>query len=540
MKVINKMAESVRNSMRSFLRIEPAQRNIFQISEILDYESNAIKNRIWFRGDADELEQLYKSMPGESNRSRFWAAVPTAGREIRKIHTGLPGIIVDTLANIVMADMNDIQLDTGREEEWKEICEDNRFYELLAEALCETLYIGDGAFKISFDSDISRYPIIEFISGENIEIRQSRGRIREVVFKTVYNSRSKSYVLYETYGYGYIRSELQSHEKPVPLNSIPETAGLAPEVTFDNSFMMAVPFSVFNSQKWKGRGKSVFDGKTDNFDAFDECWSQWMDALRKGRSKEYIPSDMLPRNPHTGEVMRPNAFDNAYIEHDVPMAEGQQQKIELVQPAIPYESYLSTYVTCLDLCLQGLISPSTLGIDVKKLDNAEAQREKEKATLYTRNKIVEAMQNIIPVLIDSVFKAWATWEKKPLEDVKAEVPFGEYANPSFESQVETVTKGKQGGIMSIEAAVEELYGDSKEELWKQEEIKRLKAEQGILEMEEPGLNLEGIEQEGDEGDAGKGNEPNVFNASDKIPEALKDSKRAGSNGNLRSGKRELR
>ena len=34
--------------------------------------------------------------------------------------------------------------------------------------------------------------------------------------------------------------------------------------------------------------------------------------------------------------------------------------------------------------------------------------------------------------------------------------------------------------MSIEARVEELWGNSKTEEWKQEEIKRLKIEQGLV------------------------------------------------------------
>ena len=93
------------------------------------------------------------------------------------------------------------------------------------------------------------------------------------------------------------------------------------------------------------------------------------------------------------------------------------------------------------------------------------------------------------------------------EDVKVNIPFGEYANPSFESQVETVAKAKQGGIMSIERCVEELYGDSLDEHCKQEEITRLKAEQGIQEMEEPGVNLDAgdfsVTQEGGENDEGK-------------------------------------
>lgn len=39
--------------------------------------------------------------------------------------------------------------------------------------------------------------------------------------------------------------------------------------------------------------------------------------------------------------------------------------------------------------------------------------------------------------------------------------------------------------MSIEAAVEELYGDSKDTEWKTGEIKRLKQEQGIMDIEVP-------------------------------------------------------
>ena len=68
-----------------------------------------------------------------------------------------------------------------------------------------------------------------------------------------------------------------------------------------------------------------------------------------------------------------------------------------------------------------------------------------------------------------------------------EVSFGEYANPSFESQIETVGKAKTQGVMSIESIVEELYGDSKTDDWKAEEVRRIKNEQGIAELEEPSM-----------------------------------------------------
>lgn len=480
------MAEKIRTGIQTWLRIQPAQISSIQLQETLTYEGNAIKNRIWYRGDGEELSQLYKQIGGD--RTRFWAAVPTPGMEIRKIHVGMPGVITDTLTNIVMADMNDIDL-SSKQEEWEEIANENKFEELLSEAITDTLIIGDGAFKVSFDSTLSELPIIEFYSGENIDIVYKRGRIKEIVFKSIYHANNQEYVLLETYGKGYINYTLTKNGKECSLASVPELANLT-SVSFDGNFIMAVPMMFFKSSKWKGRGKSVLDGKTDAFDSLDEAWSQWMDALRANRTKEYIPEDMLPRNPHTGEILKPNAFDNRYIKTDNPMTEGQAPTIDLQQGQIPHESYLATYVTALDLCLQGLISPSTIGIDVKKLDNAEAQREKEKSTLYTRNKMVQVLQTVIPELVGITFKSYAVWLGLPMENIEADVPFGEYANPSFESQVETITKGKQGGIMSIEASVEELYGDTRDEEWKAEEVKRLKAEQGIAELEEPKIKTE--------------------------------------------------
>ena len=258
---------------------------------------------------------------------------------------------------------------------------------------------------------------------------------------------------------------------------------------------MAVPFMIYESSKWENRGRSIFDGKEGAFDALDEAFSQWMDALRGSRPNKYIPKSLLPRDPETGYVLNPNEFDNRFIANESDMSENGKNEIKLVQPAIPSENYLESYMTALDACLQGIISPSTLGIDVKKLDNAEAQREKEKATLYTRNDIIEMLQECIPLLINNTLKALDVRNENPLsEDVKVTVEFGEYANPSFEATVETVSKAKSGGIMSIEASVDELYGDSKDDEWKKSEVERLKQEQGITEMEEPTLqNVDGGE-----------------------------------------------
>lgn len=499
MRWTQKLSDNIKRGVRSWLQIQPSGPYNIQIQEVMDFELSAIRNRIWYRGDGNELEQLYQQSAEYADKYKFWASRCTPGMEMRKIHTGLPGLIVRILTGIIVEDMNDFEFESGAQESlWKEIEKDNKFRKALEKSLKDILVVGDGAYKVTIDTTLSKYPILEWYPGERIEIIQDRGRLKEVVFKTLYEDHRQQYILYEHYGKGYIRNDLYRGDTPVDFKTIDATGNVA-DWKFDESVMLAVPLKVYESTKFEGRGGSIFDGKLDSFDAFDEAWSQWMDALRAGRAKEYVPECFLPRNPATGELLRPNHFDNRYIRTDQDMGENAQNKIDVEQPGIPHESYLATYITALDLCLQGIISPSTLGIDVKKLDNAEAQREKEKATLYTRNAIVEALQETLPDVIDVCINAYHILLNQSIEDIKVDIPFGEYANPSFESQVETVSKGKQGGIMSLEAAVDELYGDSKDESWKAEEIKRLKNEQGIMDVDEPALNLEGVNIIGGQG-----------------------------------------
>jgi len=149
---------------------------------------------------------------------------------------------------------------------------------------------------------------------------------------------------------------------------------------------------------------------------------------------------------------------------------------------------LQSYITALDLCLQGLISPSTLGIDVKKLDNADAQREKEKATQYTRGKVIDVLEKVIPKLVCACLMAYDKAQNKTAGKYEATVDFKEYANPSFEATVETVSKARPNqNIMSIEKTVDTIYGDSLSKEEKEQEVKRLKEEAGIIEKEEPSI-----------------------------------------------------
>ncbi|MCH5297887.1 MAG: phage portal protein [Ruminococcus sp.] len=490
MGLIQKMTDKIRTGLRNFIQYNPAQENAIIINEGVGHLTSCAKNRIWYWGKSTQLSELYTSL--DVSNTMFWKAEMTKGQEIRKIHVALPALIVDTIANIVISDYNGIELtdknSTASSERWREIEKTNKFSDTLKEMLTDLGIVGDGAFKISYDKEISDSPIIEWYPSERIQFTYVRGRIREVIFYTNYFENGKKYKFVEIYGYGYIKYELYNDNgKEISLNSIQKTSWIKEKgITFDKSYMWAVPV-IYGKSSYKGRGKGFIEGKEDAFDSLDEVWSQWMDALRAGRTKTYIPSNLIPYDIDTGKPRKPNAFDNRFIELGEMVDEDGKSRIQSDTPNIQHDAYLSSYVTALDLCLQGVISPSTLGIDVKKLDNAEAQREKEKTTLYTRQNFVELLENVLPKLVLAVLNADNEIHKKSIlndNDIEVSVKFGEYANPSFESQVETVGKARQNGVMSIETSVDELYGDSKSEDWKAEEVKRIKEEQGIATVEE--------------------------------------------------------
>lgn len=486
------IVEKIR-SLLTWLNIIPSNNAGVTIVEPYTYELGVYKNQIWYRGKASELHQFYTQIDDQMGNTSFWAARSTTGVKFRKIHSGVPSMMVDMLVDIVLGDLTKIDInpneDTGASSEaknrWEEIAQENNFTDLLKTALRKTLSEGDGAFKISFDSDISPMPIIEFYSGTRVDYNNLRNRLDSVEFLTKYVASDKHrYLLKETFskqGVSYFLYDSQGNL--LSLDALPQTAKLKNMINTHN-FIMAVPMKYDSSPVWPGRGKSLFDDKEGLFDALDECVSQWMDTLRDARSTKYIPETLTPRNAETGELLRPNSFDNRYISTGTDRSEDGKNQISTIAESIPHDGLLASYITILDLCLQGIISPSTLGVDVKKLDNAEAQREKEKATLYTRNKIIGILETVIPRLVETVLKSDDVANRRQPGDYNVSVQFGEYANPSFEAQVETVGKARQYQIMSVEQAISELYGNTMTDEEKRVEIERLKAEIGIIEPED--------------------------------------------------------
>ena len=484
------------NRIQSFImrlfKIEPARDRSVTILEPHTFRENVIRNKIWYHGDSAELEQYFqKTARWDVEKARFWAA--KAQGSVRKMHSGTVSMVIDRYRDIVLADMDSTTFGEGQDtldELWDEIYAKSKLNDVIGEAIASALASGDGAFKITAD-ECSPYPIVEFYDAENVDYVYVHSNLREVKFYTNYKGKdNKSLRLEETYGFGYVRYKLYDDTgKEMPMDALPETAHLI-DFGIEQDLMLAVPLKIMNSTRYKNRGKALFDGKSDVLDGQDEVISQWIDAVRMGRIKRYIPDRLIPRDPDTGQLLPANPFDNDFIAIGDDMSEKAAQQVEISQPAISYEAYVSSYASFLDMVLQGVMSPSTLGIDLKKTENAESQREKEKVTLHVRNKIVDALNETLPELFRVILQCYDIMCGKTPGDYEPSVKFGEYASPDFSTTVDTVGKAKQYGIMSIETSVDQLYGDTWTQEEKDAEIERLKAEQGIQELEEPAVNQE--------------------------------------------------
>lgn len=254
--LVMKLTERVKRKLQSFLEIQPACPQNVNIIESTDFTTDVFRSQIWYRGDTAELSQFFHQLclsNGEIN-SMFWASVPTA-KTVRRIHSGLPAIIADTLAYIVYSDMDDIDFGEKAKgkSEWEDItdisCGGMDFTQLVGQSVIDTLVDGDGAFKISVDSDTSQYPFVEFIGADMIEYEYHKGRITAIIFKTDYQVHSQKYTLCERYGIGRIESKLfDSNGNEVPLSICEQLAGINPVVEFAGNYMMAVPLKFYSSK----------------------------------------------------------------------------------------------------------------------------------------------------------------------------------------------------------------------------------------------------------------------------------------------------
>lgn len=467
--------------------------------------------RIWYVGDSDELQNYYtnRDLSGNAkepiyNRNKpnyFWGIAVTE-LPVKKVHSGIPRAIIDTLSNAI--GMPNIDCEAKHDELYKIIEVNNFTNKLTQEARPLTLVEGWGGWKIVFDKELCDYPIIQYYEGKDVEYVVKNGMIIGMIFKDFYKCKGKDYVLMETrridggdslIEYELFRLDKSNSVTQVPLTEIDELSHL-PENGYRIEGLkkvLGVPSRYFFDLFDKDHGRSIFTGKLDIFDDIDQCLSQASQTDRVSTPVEYYPVDVLTRNGKNGETEMPSVYNRQFIKSvSFPDGDGKLQgEIKTTQPDLHYDQYIERYHSLIDIAITGVLSPASMGIDVSKKDNADAQREKEKVTIFTRNNVIDSETKELKELfaLCLMIKEYMDTDMISLMEYDISVKYCEFANPTFESMSKILLPMWTSGAISTEMYVDKLYGDALSDEEKQIEIAKLEEnkKQDNLDLGEFGL-----------------------------------------------------
>ena len=457
---------------------------------------------VWYDGDGDELLNFYtrenyigfnyEPFYMRNKKNYFWAISSTEA-QIKRTHSGQPRNIVDTLVNIMPFPLISAGEDTKK---LQAVVKESGLEQVYKdEQLPLTLVEGWGCWKINWDKDVSDYPSVEYVSAENVDFIYKNGKIIGIVFKNYYTSDKKRYLLLETRSIEWkpnssaaegsegervlvITNELYELPmnmaatdddtplkkvdlKTVPaLNSVEERIEIGP---FDKLFAVPCVLLGNTSRQW-GYGRSIFTGKIDLFDDLDQALSQSSNAVRLSTPIEYIDEEYLERDKN-GLPKKPKAYDRKYV-----MMKGQKngdglatgQPVQITQPSVEFSRYSDHAVQILLQILNGILSPATLGIDIAKKDNAAAQREKEKVTIFTRNALINGEERILRSLMEQMLmaKEFMDTGAVSVHTYDISVKFNEFADDSFENKLEALGKAYDMEEISTDMYLNKLYGDT--------------------------------------------------------------------------------
>lgn len=488
--------------------------------------NEVLENKTWYLATDTELDNFYlqrvvvglndNPIYNRNKRQYFWAK---SEREcnFKKMATGVARAIVDTISNIV----GDPTIKCNYEGIDDLLDETDFLYKLSNIARPLTCAVGDGCWKISYNTEFSNHPTLQFIESQDYEPVYKNGILVGVAFFSYYkDKKDKDYMLVETRTLTSNGCAIdyklfnQAKEEIVEcdLDSVDEIKEQHLEsIVIPVKKLFAVPTRYYFNPLYKDRGLSIYHDKIPLFDMLDEIWTQASQTNRVSTPVEYYDTDILQRGKN-GIVMLPQLYNRQYVaKNSTPDADGLNgngQGILTTQPDLNFDKYGMLARDTLDYILIGLLSPCSFGMDIAKKDNAEAQREKEKQTIFTRDNIMskegKQTKDILEqlVIMDNYLKGDTSVDgvdtfvddvDKFIHSIDISVKYSEFASPTMDSKLKSLVPPYNTDALSPERYVELLWGDTLSDDEKQHELEYLR---GIKDAEhEPPMVAEEFKQD---------------------------------------------
>lgn len=507
MNIFEKIKETIYKTLG--LKKLPTNPNNDRLVFINDDQKIQISNwreyKVWYYGDASELLNFYTGKTtfgyldnpiyNRNDINLFWSK-SSLECNIKRVHNPLAKAIVDTLGDIVGKPTveSDYPLLTN-------IFETNDFGYKLVNVLRKMVLVeGDGCLKLNVNPQLADVPLFEFYEAEDWEPIMKSGILLGMIFKTYYNNQEgENFVLFETRSlvkegcqidYDLYEIGKNNDLKQVNFDKVPELSYLPSEPELiPCRRLFARPLMYYYNPLRPERGKSIYDGAIDLLDMLDEVWSQASQTNRVSTPVEYYNVDVLERTKK-GQPVLPPLYNRQFVEGPGDTDQdgvSSGKGITTTQPELNFDKYGNLANDIRNEILVGKMSPASLGIDIARDDNATAQREKEKQTLFTRGNIIDRETKFIKDISEdaAILKNYIDTGEIKDANIEISVKYDEFATPAFEEQLQTLGPAWSQGQLSTDQYVKLLWAGklSEEEMEKEKQYLEEHQQKDDIDME---------------------------------------------------------
>ena len=299
--------------------IQNAINNMLNVNLAIEQE----ENYLWYKGNPDYLMWFYTLGRVENgwenifnqhlarNWTNYYWCLSALEEGIKRTHSALPRTAI-TFLDKALGDAMFKCEDIVKNKRLEEILKSNNALSTFSKQKRLDMVIGDGAYIVNIDSELSDTPILEYVDGRDCQFEWLGDKITAVIVFKRYEQNGEIYTCverrtterkkqllkgYKTIAineYALFRNDSERGFIEVPLKSIPQTSGLREKEYFDIPFMLAIPCMREIDDENK-RGVSVFRGRIDLFDDLDQSLSMESNVLRASTPVEYIDSNSMEK-----------------------------------------------------------------------------------------------------------------------------------------------------------------------------------------------------------------------------------------------------
>lgn len=482
-------------------KFKGTSKDSLEINETLSRLDTITKNQIWYRGDSYEIKQMFSQCSDYFGSNSFWIKAPNS-HKVACRHYPMAQIIVDTLSSICVNDIQEIKVeDTQINELIETILKDSKQREFFEDLIKEELISGDvGVYPEFHQNGKIKFKVVK---SENCEYNEE---MDEWYVKNIYQKGQKNFLLITTFGKGYVGYKLYTENGvEVGLDELEKTKNLQPLVfkkdgMIDDELCLFTLFKSFNSTKFDGRGRCIYENRDDSFDLLDEVFTTWGMATRKSTPKTMADKSMLKKD-RFGNVIEFSDYDVDLITigQGETMNQGQNG-ITTYNPTFPSNDYYQTLNMAIQVCLVQILSPTSSGIDMRTYQtnvNTSYTNEIEKITIQTHNKILYNFSDRMKELILNTLKCYCylTGTNMNLDNLEVIITFNDFSSPSDDKIIPLFAQAITSGFMSKYEAIKEWHVDWTEDMI-QDELKRISEDSATMSDSDLfGLNTEMVEDE---------------------------------------------